>query len=181
MLQARAMSSTTYPVVFLMTDTTDHITGKTGLTPTVTLSKNGGAFAAAAGAVTEISNGWYALAGNATDRNTLGSLVVHAAAAGADPADILLLIVTNDPFAAGFGTLGGSSTLTYTLTNADTGAPEADATVELYATAGRTDILASQITNAFGVATFTGLVPGTYYLTVLKTGYEPSYDSEVVA
>ena len=37
--------------------------------------------------MSEIGNGWYALAGNATDRNTAGDLLVHATATGADPAD----------------------------------------------------------------------------------------------
>lgn len=82
-----------------MVDATDHITGKTGLTPVVTLSKNGGAFAAAAGAVSEISGGWYSLAGNATDRETLGELLIHAVVATADPFDIQYAIVDYDPFA----------------------------------------------------------------------------------
>ena len=81
-----------------MTGSSDHISGATGLTPTVTLSKNGGAFAAAAGAVTEVGNGWYSLAGNATDRNTLGELLLHASASGADPTECLTVIVPWDPF-----------------------------------------------------------------------------------
>lgn len=98
MIQARKQSTTTYPIVFLMVDSNDHVTGKTGLTPTVTISKNGAAFGAAAGAVSELTSGWYALAGNATDRGTLGSLAVHASATGADPCDALILIVSYDPF-----------------------------------------------------------------------------------
>ena len=99
MIKIRKQSTTTYPINFLMVDSTDHITAKTGLTVTVTLSKNGAAFGAAAGAVTEISNGWYSLAGNATDRNTLGELLVHASATGADPTDMQYAIVEYDPFA----------------------------------------------------------------------------------
>ena len=68
-----------------MVDSTDHISGKTGLTTTVTISKNGAAFGAPAGAVTEIGSGWYKIAANATDSNTIGSLLVHATATGADP------------------------------------------------------------------------------------------------
>ena len=98
MIKARKQNSTLYPINYLMTDSQDGKTAKTGLTPTVTLSKNGGAFAAAAGAVSEIGNGWYSLAGNATDRNTLGELCIHAAASGADPADIQYSIVNFDPF-----------------------------------------------------------------------------------
>lgn len=99
MIQARKISTTTYPIVFFMADSADHVTGKTGLTPTVTISKNGGAFGAASGAVAEIANGFYSLAGNATDRNTLGTLAIHASASGADPADIVVQIVNYDPFA----------------------------------------------------------------------------------
>jgi hypothetical protein len=96
----RQQSTTNYPIIFLMVDSTDHVSPKTGLTPTVTLSKDGGAFAAAAGAVTEISNGRYALAGNAADRNTLGTLSLHATATGADPVDMDFMIVAFDPFSA---------------------------------------------------------------------------------
>ncbi len=83
-----------------MVDSTDHVTGKTALSPTVTISKNGGAFASPFGAVTELSSGWYAIAGNATDRNTIGELLIHATGTGADPLDERYLIVPFDPFDA---------------------------------------------------------------------------------
>jgi len=70
-----------------MVDSSDHITGKTGLSPTVTISKAGASFAAPSGAVTEIGNGWYKVAGNSTDTNTLGEILLHATATGADPYD----------------------------------------------------------------------------------------------
>ena len=99
-MNIRQQSTTNYPFLFLMTDSADHVTGKTGLTPTVTLSKNGAGFGAASGAVTELASGWYALAGNATDRATLGELLLHASATGADPVDAKIFIVNFDPFAA---------------------------------------------------------------------------------
>jgi hypothetical protein len=77
-------STASLALVFFMVDSTDHVTGKTGLTPTVTLSKNGGAFAAAAGSFTEIGNGFYKIAPNATDSNTVGVLALTATATGAD-------------------------------------------------------------------------------------------------
>lgn len=80
-----------------MANSTDHMTGQAGLSPTVSLSKNGGDFTEAAGAVTEVGYGWYALAGNATDRSTLGTLIVHAEAVGADPFDMDLAIIASDP------------------------------------------------------------------------------------
>jgi hypothetical protein len=86
-MRDRKRSSTNYPVVFFMADETDHMTGLVGLEPVVSLSKNGAAFEVASGGVSEIGYGWYALAGNADDRDTLGPLIVHAEAPGADPFD----------------------------------------------------------------------------------------------
>lgn len=97
-MRERQQNSTAYPITFFLTSSSDHITGATGLTPTVTISKNGGAFASPSGAVSEIGNGWYALAGNLTDRNTLGSLLIHVAATGADAADLQYAVVGYDPF-----------------------------------------------------------------------------------
>lgn len=90
-------SQTAQALVFLMVDSSDHISPKTGLTVTVTLSKNGAAFAAPSGAVTEIGSGWYKVAGHATDSNTLGPLVLHASATGADPTDDTFIVVAFDP------------------------------------------------------------------------------------
>jgi hypothetical protein len=80
-------SSASYPLLFKLVLSSDHATPATGKTPTVTISKNGGAFAAPSGAVTEIANGWYKVAGNATDTNTLGPLILSATAASCDQAD----------------------------------------------------------------------------------------------
>ena len=80
-----------------MIDSSDHICPKTGLSPTVTISKNGAIFAAPSGAITEVANGWYKVAGNATDSNTLGPLLLHASAAGADPVDECFNVVAFDP------------------------------------------------------------------------------------
>ena len=93
-------SSTAKNLTFLLIDSTDHLSPKTGATPTVTLSKNGAAFAAPSGTVTEIGSGWYKVAGNATDTNTLGELIVHATATGADVADRVYTVVAFDPDSA---------------------------------------------------------------------------------
>ncbi len=90
-------STTAQPLLFLMVGSADHITGATGLTPTVTISKAGGSFASPAGAVTEVGNGWYKVAGNATDNATLGPLVLHAEGTGADPTDEVYEVVAYDP------------------------------------------------------------------------------------
>lgn len=92
-------SSNARPLLFLMVDSGDHLTGKTGLTPDVEISKNGGAFAAPAGAVSEIGSGWYKVAGNAADTGTLGVLALRATdpGAAADPTDTLFEVVAFDP------------------------------------------------------------------------------------
>lgn len=94
---------TAQPLVFLMVLTSDHLTGATGLTPTVKLSKNGAAGVSPSGAVSEIDAtnmpGWYKVAGNATDSGTLGPLALHASAAGADPVDDRFEVVGYDPLA----------------------------------------------------------------------------------
>lgn len=90
-------SNTTRHIYFLMVDSSDHITGKTGLSPTVTICKNGGSFASPAGAVTEVANGWYRVAANATDANTLGPLLLHATGSGADPTDDRFEVVVFNP------------------------------------------------------------------------------------
>ncbi len=89
-------NQTATPLVFLMVDSTDHLTGKTGLTPTVTISKNGGSFASPSGTVSEIGNGYYKVAGNATDENTLGPLLLHAEASGADDTDDEFFVVAHN-------------------------------------------------------------------------------------
>jgi hypothetical protein len=86
-------SQTAQPLLFLLVQTSDHITGLTGASPTVTISKNGSAFASPAGAVSEIGSGWYKVAGNATDSATLGPLALHATATGGDPVDDIFPVV----------------------------------------------------------------------------------------
>lgn len=92
------------PLFFFLTASSDHITGLTGATATVTISKNGAAFGAPAGAVSEIANGWYQVAGNATDTGTLGDIILHATATSADPFDgVVAQVVAFNPRNANLG------------------------------------------------------------------------------
>lgn len=77
-------SGATPTILILLVSSTDDKTAATGKTPTVTLSKNGGAFAAATNSVTEVSAGFYSLALTATETNTAGPLAVVATATGCD-------------------------------------------------------------------------------------------------
>src|SRR4051794_11096718 len=79
--------STARDVLVFLADSADHITGKTGLTLTVTASKNALAFASITPTVTERGTGWYAVSLTAGHTDTLGDFALHVTAAGADPAD----------------------------------------------------------------------------------------------
>ena len=74
----------------LMVDSTDHVTGKTGLTLTITASKNGAAFASITPTVTERGDGWYSIAITAAHTDTEGDLALHITGSGADPSDVLM-------------------------------------------------------------------------------------------
>lgn len=103
------------PLEFLMISASDHITGLTGLTPTVTICKSNGTFQSPAGSVQEIGNGWYKVLPNSSDSDTLGRLLLHATAAGADPCDAEFLVVPFDLDASGTGSTPSRSiqNLTY--------------------------------------------------------------------
>lgn len=73
----------------LMVDEADHITGLDGLTLTIELSKNGGAFATITPTVTDLGDGWYALDLTASHTDTLGDFALHITAPLADPTDIV--------------------------------------------------------------------------------------------
>lgn len=161
--QIVVQSSSSQAIVFFMSDAADHITGKTGLSPTVTISKNGGSFASPSGSVSEVANGWYKLAGNATDSNTVGPLTLHATATGADPADLKLFVTDNisqtgDSYAR-IGSNGSGLTSVGVATNNDkTG----------YSLSGAQSITSLAISGAFsagsssfGAGTFVSLNPGT--------------------
>src|SRR5262245_31300149 len=131
-------STTQSALLFFLVLTSDHITAATGLTPTVTISKNGAAFGSPSGAVTEIANGWYKVAGNATDTNTLGPLALHATAGTADPCDLIIAnIVAYNPQNANLG-----------LTNVSANVAQWNGTnVATPATAGIPDVNAKNINN----------------------------------
>jgi hypothetical protein len=109
-------ASTEAPLLFFMVESADHITALTGASPTVVISKNGGAFASPSGSVTEIADGWYKVAGNATDTGTAGPLALHATAASGDPSDVLFNVVGYDPQLADLGILEVQLTESYAAT-----------------------------------------------------------------
>lgn len=77
-------SGTTPTIVFLLVSTADDKTAVTGATPTVQISKAGGAFATTSNSAAEISNGWYKVALTAGETGSTGALALRATATGAD-------------------------------------------------------------------------------------------------
>ena len=87
--------STAFTRMFLMVQSSDHISALTGASPTVTISKAGAAFGSAGGSVTEVSSGWYKVALNTTDTNTLGDLAYHITATSGDATDFVDQVTAN--------------------------------------------------------------------------------------
>jgi hypothetical protein len=120
-----ALNSTSYPLFFFMADASDPTVGKTGLSPAVKISKNGGVAVTPTGTVSEVDStnfpGVYKVAGNATDSNTVGPLLLAATATGAVAALEKYLVTTIDVLTlalnvgGGLPVLGGSETLDVNL------------------------------------------------------------------
>lgn len=89
--------STARNVMVLMVDSTDHVSGKTGLTLTITASKDGGAFASITPTVTERGDGWYSLALTTAHTDTLGDFALHITGTGADATDRSWMVVAQIP------------------------------------------------------------------------------------
>lgn len=88
------LQSTAYNLMIFMVSSTDHISGATGLTLTISASKDGAAFASITPTVTERGTGWYNLALTTTHTNTLGDLAFHITGSGADPTDFKCKVVS---------------------------------------------------------------------------------------
>jgi hypothetical protein len=113
--------STPFTLPFVMVDEDNN--ELTGLTVTVEISKAGGAFAAAAGVVAEIGDGWYAVALTAADTGTLGALAIKATATGALQQNLVCNVLRYTlTDIAGMFTLASAST-TVTLSTCRTALP----------------------------------------------------------
>jgi hypothetical protein len=95
-----------------MVDSTDHVTGKTGLTLTITASKDGAAFASITPTVTELANGFYKLALTTSHTDTLGDLALHITGTAADPTDLVRQVVVDLPGATVASVTGAVGSVT---------------------------------------------------------------------
>ena len=106
--------SSAYVREFLLVLATDHVTGATGKTVTVTTSKAGAAFASPVGTVAGVGSGLYKVSYTAADTDTLGDLTLHATASGCDPTDEIDQIV-EDPLGRGSLSTYASGTVAHAL------------------------------------------------------------------
>lgn len=90
---AEITQNTTYSRAFYVVQSADHLTGATGASLTVTISKAGAAFAAPAGVVSEMGSGWYRIVLTTVDTDTAGDLAYHVTGTGCDPTDFADQIV----------------------------------------------------------------------------------------
>jgi len=87
----KAVALSNFP--FVMINGTDHVTPKTGLTITATISKDGGAFAACTNSASEIGNGVYKITLTSAEMDA-ATVILKFTATGADQRTITL--VTSD-------------------------------------------------------------------------------------
>lgn len=165
-MQLLTLSSASEALTFLLIDSADHISSKTGVNPSVLLSKNGGAFHSPSGAVSEIGNGWYKVAGHIVDTDTLGPLIMHVTAPGTDPQDVEKQVIYPNLHAALATPIQGSGarTVTVTVTSSSVAIPGA----RVRMTAGVTTFVLDSDIN--GQAVFS-LDDNTYTLSISKSGY----------
>ena len=94
--------STQVTITILMIDSSDHVTGKTGLSAGLTIyaAKAGGTPATITPTVAELDatnvKGVYSLVLTTTHTNTLGELQLHITGSGADPTDVWFQVVACD-------------------------------------------------------------------------------------
>jgi hypothetical protein len=143
------VNSISRPLLFLMIDAADHISPKTGLAPAATISRNGGSFNPPSGTVAEIGNGWYQVAGNASDTATVGPLLLHATAPGADPTDVQFEVVAFDP---GDATRLGLQALPGVAAGGNGGLPTGDTAGRVLLQPAQPGVTIPAVTNVANVA-----------------------------
>lgn len=173
-IQGFLKQDTAANVTILMISSSDHISGKTGLSAGLTIyaTKAAGTPTSISPTVTELSSsnapGLYKLALTSGMMDTLGEFQLHVTGSGADPTDIVWQVCTSLP---GEPTTSGSGSVSTTITITVLGNPQDGVDVWVTTDANGDDIVASGITDAFGEVTFL-LDPGTYYAWKQLSGYD---------
>jgi hypothetical protein len=160
----------TIPFVMVNASGTE-VTGL-GTTFVVSVSKNGGAFNAGAGAKSEIGSGWYQYIATAGECDTAGPLSIKITGAGCLQQNLVYPIET---------VMANAIKFTYTLTSSVGGAPIVGAFVWFTTDLNGQNIVASGTTDVMGQVSFY-LSTGTYYVWRSKDGFSfTNPDTEVVS
>lgn len=159
--------------VFVMVDATN--AELTGLTLTVEISKDGGAFAAAGGSAAEIGDGWYSYLSTVAEADTVGPVALKITAAGAVQQNLEYVVEARQ---------SGATERTYTVTDSISGLPVQGVEVTISIDSGKTKIMWVGVTRADGVAVDSDgdlplLQPGTYYFWKFKPGYVDDQEPDV--
>ncbi len=155
--------STVRNLSVFMTDSADHVTGKTGLTLTITASKDGAAFASISPTVTELATGWYSLALTTTHTNTLGDFALHITGASADPTDALHQVVAELPIPSLAGIRQNTALAGFQFTMLDS---NGNAALSLTGIAAQVSIDGAAFANCVNVATIAEIGNGWYKISL---------------
>lgn len=142
-------------IKFLLVSSTDHISPVIGATPTGLVCKEGGSFVTAAGTFAGLGLGWYVYTATTGETNTNGSLLLHATAATADPADVesqIAAVDLNDAVRFGLSALPNAAA------GANGGLPLGDASGDVTLTTTSTTALVSATAAASATATATAIL-----------------------
>lgn len=84
--------NSTYNLMVFLTSQTDHVSGISGETLTVELSKNGAPFISISPSIADRSYGWYRISLTSSHTDTSGDFVLHITSANSDPTDIIYTV-----------------------------------------------------------------------------------------
>jgi hypothetical protein len=155
-------------IAFVMVDASNNeVAGIGDGNLTIQVSKNGSAFAAAAGTDTEIGNGWYTYLATAGEADTVGPVALRVNGAGAVQQNLEYVVKQRTPNAIAF---------TYTVTDSVSSNPIEGVQVTITTDVAGNNIVWNGVTDAFGVArdeddNLPYLDPGTYQFWSQKAGY----------
>jgi len=173
---------TAHPIILYAASSSNGNSPVTGLTLTLAISKNGGAFATPTGTQAEIGSGFYKYVPSAADDGTNGEFIVNATATGAIVNPERRRVVSVNPDDAslfgltGVGTLAGQSALLAALAPFQSTVNDALSTTTVLDTAltGTADLTGARIVFTSGplkgvTRTISAINAGTGQITLLNS------------
>jgi len=163
---------------FVMIDGSGNEVAGLGAALTMFISKNGAAFVAVAGTITEIGLGWYSYLSTVGEADTVGPIAIAATGAGTIQQNLEYVVTSR---------IQGTTSYTYPVTSLPLNDPVVGAKVEIYTVYPKSGLIWTGYTDAFGHARdeFDALpvlqVGKEYYFWTYKVGLSfPNPDSETI-